>query len=139
MKTFRMWQEQIQEQLTTQIELCQEALPIAEELAKNYDHSESRQTLLFRLEELMQSILEEQMLLSKLVNRVEHLDYRTTMIRESSSCLATLMSKLIDCFGQIEKHALAVKNRLYPNIEETTRARKMLDAYSRSANELSAG
>ena len=57
-------------------------------------------------------------------------EHRTDEIRQTSAVLATKMARLIELFAMIESRAVEVRQRLFPQLNESLQAQKMQAAYA---------
>ncbi len=122
--------QQIQDQLASQIDTYSQAIEIASRLASSYDATPERQAELAQLNELMQRANQEQQVLLKLLEQCPNEEKGHPTTRELSSRLSRLVANLIDIFAAIEGRAMKVKEKLYPEVNESLRAQQMQAAYT---------
>ena len=115
--------------LAAQMEIYSHALPLAEGLAQAYDASPEQQSKLSKLEEVMNSAMNENQQLSELMNQVPDVKALSQPTRDDSSKLAERIAKMIQLFDRIEERAKRVKENLMPELNESLQARKMKTAY----------
>ena len=124
-------QQEIEKHLRNQIAVYRQALPIAEELSRKYDLGAERQGQLDHMEGLMKQGANEYSEMSALVASQPNSENSQT-IKDSSSQLADIMHELIPLIDMIEEKAKQARQRLYPEIDESLRAQRMQNAYSRN-------
>lgn len=119
----------IRELLLQQSRIYDQAIPIAETLALHYDVSQERQEQLTSLDQLMKEAgarYQEMIGITGANIDPSH----SEPVKEASAHLARQIERLMPLINRIEQRAQEAKKRLYPELNESIRARKMHAAYA---------
>ena len=122
----------IREQIFSQKEIYDLALPIANRLAGEYDASPEHQTRLSQLDEIMRGAFVKNQELAELMKTVNDNRLLSTGTKQASAQLAAQISKMIKLFDEIEQKARVVKQNLLPELSQSLQARMMKSAYGGS-------
>ena len=122
----------IREQICSQKEIYDLALPIVRRLAGEYDASPEHQIRLSQLDEIMRVAFGKNEELLELMKMGEDNRLLSTQTRQESAELATQISNMIQLLDEIEKNARVVKQKLLPELSQSLQARMMKSDYGSS-------